>query len=164
MEYFQLQKRRCFGYNKAPYWVPNCIPFWSMIPLRRTRGQFTPFANDASIYYKGGGAMRIIYSQHLVLEREHDWCRKNKFTVHPRRTKAMLLADKAFKGPIKHIQELPSRPSTCQRTILMMLIRLLKSSNNSLAFTSAELQNGCITSTTKNQANHSKNYLKKLHR
>ena len=74
------------------------------LPEAITEGEVTLFADDTSIYYIGDNVDKIIDSLNLVMEQAHNWCRKNKLTVHPEKTEAMLLMKKAFMGPLKPIK------------------------------------------------------------
>ena len=69
-----------------------------------TEGEVTLFADDTSIYYIGDNVDKIIDSMNLAMEQAHHWCRKNKLTVHPEKTEAMLLMKKAFMGSLKPIK------------------------------------------------------------
>ncbi len=68
-----------------------------------TEGEATIFADDTSIYYIGDNVDKIIDSLNLAMKQVHNWCRRNKLTVHQEKTEAMLLTNKAFMGPLKPI-------------------------------------------------------------
>ena len=69
-----------------------------------TEGEVTLCADDTSIYYIGDNVDKIIDSLNFAMEQAHNRCRKNKLTVHPGKTEAMLLMKKAFMGPLKPIK------------------------------------------------------------
>ena len=74
------------------------------LPEAITEGEVTLFADDTSIYCIGDNVDKIIDSLNLAMEEVLGWCRRNKLTVHPGKTEAMLLMKKAFMGPLKAIK------------------------------------------------------------
>ena len=76
----------------------------SDLPEAITEREVTLFADDTSIYCIGDNVDKIIDSLNLAMEEVLGWCRRNKLTVHPGKTEAMLLMKKAFMGPFKAIK------------------------------------------------------------
>ena len=74
------------------------------LPEAITEGEVTLFADDTSIYCIGDNVDKIIDSLNLAMEGVLGWCRRNKLTVHPGKTEAMLLMKRAFMGPLKAIK------------------------------------------------------------
>ena len=74
------------------------------LPEAITQGEVILFADDTSIYCIGDNVDKIMDSLNLAMEEVHGWCRRNKLTVHPGKTEAMLLMKTAFMGPLKAIK------------------------------------------------------------
>ena len=101
MANLQLKKRCCLGVPQGSLLGPKLYTILvNDLSEAITEGEVTLFADDTSIYYIGDNVDKIIDSLNLGMEQAHDWCKKNKLTVHSGKTEAMLLMKKAFMGPL----------------------------------------------------------------
>jgi hypothetical protein len=78
------------------------------LPLAITDGTLQMYADDTTIYLIGTNIETIITSLNSILNQIHQWCLKNRLTVHPGKTEAMLIMNKPFTGPLQQLKYGPN--------------------------------------------------------
>ena len=61
-------------------------------------GDLSMFADDTNVYCIGTNVEEVVDKLNIIMEQVHNWCTKNKLTVHPGKCEAMLVMKTPFIG------------------------------------------------------------------
>ena len=71
------------------------------LPESTSEGELSLFANDTNVYCIGTDIEEVIDTLNRIMAEVYDWCVKNKLTVHPGKSEAMILRRIPFIGPLR---------------------------------------------------------------
>ena len=73
------------------------------MPESIDEGELSLFADDTSAYCSGKKPEEVIDTLNHIMGQVHKWCIRNKVSVHPGKSKAMIIRKTAFIGPLRPI-------------------------------------------------------------
>ena len=71
------------------------------LPESTSEGELSLFADDTNVYCIGTDIEEVIDTLNRIMAEVYDWCVKNKLTVHPGKSEAMILRRTPFIGPLR---------------------------------------------------------------
>ena len=74
--------------------LPDCIE----------EGELSLFADDTNVYCIGNNVEEVVDMLNKVMAQVYDWCMKNKLTVHPGKSEAMIMMKMPFTGPLRPLK------------------------------------------------------------
>ena len=74
--------------------LPDCIE----------EGELSLFADDTNVYCIGNNVEEVVDMLNKVMAQVYDWCMKNKLTVHPGKSEAMIMIKTPFTGPLRPLK------------------------------------------------------------
>ena len=80
--------------QKDSYWGPD--------PSTGER-ELSLFADDTSAYCFGKNREEVIDTLNHIMGQVHEWCIRNKMSVYPGKSKAMIIRKRPFIGPLRPI-------------------------------------------------------------
>ena len=69
-------------------------------PEALSKGQLEMYADDTTIYCAGSTMNEICEGLQIMLRDIHQWCANNRLTIHPEKSKAMILNRHKYIGPL----------------------------------------------------------------
>ena len=73
------------------------------MPESIDEGDLSLFVDDTSAYCFGKNPEEVIDTLNHIIGQVHKWCIRNKMSVHPGKSKAMIIVKTPFIGPLRSI-------------------------------------------------------------